>query len=144
MANNRLVFSGLDQLKAALRSLPANLAGESAKLVEGAANGAAVTIRGNYAAHRRTGNLQNHVVVEKKATGPFGAAYVVKSTARHAVLFEHGTQARHWSGGKNTGVMPPAPPTHAFIPAVIRKRRQMYDQLKDVLRRAGLQVTGEP
>jgi len=137
----KFVFTGLDELKAALRSLPADLVGESAHIIEAAANGAGVTIRGNYGSHRRTGNLQDHVVVEKKAAGRFGVNYVVKSTARHATLFEHGTQARHWSSGKSTGVMPPF---HAFVPVVIRKRREMYEQLRGVLTRAGLQVSGEP
>jgi hypothetical protein len=140
-----LIWDGLEELKAALRSLPFDLTGEAANDVEEAANAAAFAVKSAYGAHRVTGNLQDHVVVQEQARGQFGVAYVVKSTARHAWLFEHGTEARHYvtrRGVKHlTGKMPPA---HIFIPTMMRQRRAMYGRLKDVLVRAGLQVSGEP
>ncbi len=137
-------IEGLDALLADLRKLPAELAGEAGKFVEGRANGAGVAVRTGYAAHRDSGNLQDHVAVEKRAAGRFGVAYVVKSTARHAYVFENGSQARHYitkNGVKKlTGSMP-LPPQHVFVPAMERARYQLFDEdLRGLLTRAGLEV----
>lgn len=139
MSNNRLVFNGLDDLRAALRQLPEELTGEASHILEAAANGAAVDIRSGYAGHRRSGDLQDKVTVEHGVSG-FAASAVVKSNSRHAWLFENGSQARHTAIGANRGSMPPA---HVFVPVLIRKRRAMYDQLKDLLTRKGLLVSGD-
>jgi hypothetical protein len=40
---------------------------------------------------------------------------------------------------KTTGRMPPG---NIFIPAVVRRRREMYEQLKAMLTRHGLEVSG--
>ncbi len=146
---NRFVFTGLKELQAELRSLPEHLTGEAAHIVEGRANAAAVTLRSVYGQHRVTGNLQDHVVVEKKATGPLGVAYRVASTARHAWLFDNGSEARHYVTGKGnehaTGAMwGKTPPTHVFVRTLITARRKMYDGLRDLLMRNGLRVSGEP
>ena len=45
MSSNRLVFSGLDELRAALRTLPADLTGEPSNIVEASANGAGVIMK---------------------------------------------------------------------------------------------------
>lgn len=139
MSNNRFRWDGLEELKAALRQLPEELTGEGSHIVEGAANGAAVDVRSGYAGHRRSGNLQDGVTVEHGVSG-FGTSAVVKSNARHAWLFENGSQARHTAIGANRGSMPPA---HVFVPAVMRKRRAMYDELKAMLTRHGLLVSGD-
>jgi len=132
-----LTITGLEELRAALRTLPTELAGEAQHVVVGAANGAAADIRGAYPV--RTGNLRDHVTVRDLPSGPTGAAAKVVSSARHAALFEVGTQARHTSIGANRGTMPPG---HVFVPRVIRARRLMVQQLVDLVRRAGLTVTG--
>jgi hypothetical protein len=141
VSNNRLDL-GLDELREALRNLPDELTGEGSHIVEGNANGAAAQIKAGY--KRRTGNLGDGVKVEPLGVGRFAAGVVVRNTAKHAVIFENGTQARHYytiNGVKHeTGRMPPG---HVFVPAVIRKRRQMYEQLKDLLVRNGLQVSGD-
>lgn len=137
MSNNRLDL-GLDELREALRKLPAELTGEASHIVEGAANGAAAQIKAAYP--RRTGNLVNGVSVETVSSGQFSAGAIVKNKAKHAYIFDNGTQARHDAIGANRGSMPPG---HVFVPAVIRKRRQMYEQLKDLLVRNGLQVSGD-
>ena len=144
MTNNRFVFTGLEELKAELRALPATLTGEATHLVEGAANGAGVAVRAAYGAHRFTGNLQDHVEVEQRPAGAFGVFFAVRVTARHADLFERGTEARHYitrnGVTKLTGKMPPA---NIFVPAMRKARRAMYDGLRGVLTRAGLQVSGD-
>jgi hypothetical protein len=139
VASNRLVFTGLSELRAELRALPAALTGEASSLVQGAATSAAAAIQTAYGAHRRSGNLQDHVVVETRAAGQFGAAMIVKATAKHAGLFENGSQARHTAIGANRGSMPPG---HVFVPEIIRARRAMWGALADLLTRHGLRVTG--
>jgi hypothetical protein len=145
MSNNRIVFDGLDELKAALRALPAELTVEASREVEGAGNGAAVAIRTVYGAHRVTGHLQESVTVEQRQAGQFAAAVVVKANDPIAWLFDNGSQARHWAGGKSTGIMwGNTPPTHVFVKTMIAARRKMYDKLRDLLERKGLVVSGNP
>lgn len=141
MSDNRLTFSGLAELREGLRNLPANLTAEASHIVESAANGAAAEVRANYA-KGPTGNLIDGVVVEDATSGQFATGKIVKSKSKHAWLYENGSQLRHTSSGANRGVMPPAPPGRAFIPVMIKKRRQMQGQLIDLLKRSGLQVAG--
>lgn len=144
MSNNRFQWTGLNELREALRNLPADLTGDASLVVEIAAEGAADTVRVVYEAHRRTGKLAEGVVVEPKATGPFAATKVVRSKAKHAWLFDNGSQARHWASGKSTGVMwGKTPPTHVFVQTMIRARRKMYEDLKDLLVQNGLSVSGD-
>lgn len=136
MSHNRIRFDGLAELKAALKALPTELRDESAAIVYANADEARNEIIAAYPKH--TGNLKNHVYVQRKP-GQFGAAAIVKNTAKHAWIFENGTQARHTDIGANRGSMPAG---HVFVPAVIRRRRIMYDVLKDLLVKHGLIVSG--
>jgi hypothetical protein len=116
MSDNRFVFSGLDELRAELRAMPADMTGEASHEVEGAANGAAADIMAIYGAHHVTGHLQDSVFVIE----------------------------RHWVSGKSTGTMwGKTPPTHAFVKTMIAARRKMYDRLKNLLVRHGLTVSGD-
>jgi len=137
----RFTIDGLDALRAELRKLPAELTAEAGHLIEGKAADAAVAVRAGYGAHRDSGNLQDHVVVVKRAAGRFGVAFEVRSTARHAYIFDNGSEARHYitqNGVRHlTGKMPPRP---VFIPALVHARHRMYEGLRGVLTRAGLQV----
>jgi len=139
-----LTWSGLDELRAELRRLPEDLRGEAGHVAEAAANAATTTIKGVYGQHRVTGHLQNATSVEEIHTGPFGVGYRVRVSDPIAWLFDNGSQARHWAGGKSTGTMwGKTPPTHAFVRTMIRARRPMYAQLKDLLVRHGLSVSGD-
>lgn len=138
MSSVQFKFEGLDELKAALRNLPEELTAEAGYIIEGAANAAAVDIKGAYPV--RTGNLRNGVHVTHFSRGRFSAGAIVKNTAKHAHIFERGTQARHNAIGANRGSMPPG---NVFIPRIIRARRRMWQQLKELLTRKGLLVTGE-
>lgn len=133
-------WDGLDEFKKALRNMPSDLAGEAGHIVEGTANAAAVEIKRGYASHRRTGKLQSGVTVTHFDKGKFSAGAIVKNTAPHAHLFETGTQARHTAIGANRGSMPPG---HVFVPAVVKHRRKMYAELKAMLVRFGLLVSGD-
>ena len=137
MSNNRLRFDGLSELREALRNLPGDLTGEARNEVEGAANGAAADIKRSYPV--RTGNLRDGLTVTHFDQGMFSTGALVKNTAKHAFIYEYGTQARHNAIGANRGSMPPG---HVFVPAVIRARRLMYERLKSMLVRHGLVVSG--
>lgn len=139
MSNNRFVFGGIAELRAALRALPRELKGEGGHIVEARANSAAATIRADYAVH--DGDLRDGVSVRESEGGPFGAGAVVVSAAKHAHLYEFGTQVRTvHKTGQNAGAMPPKP---TFVPAMVRERRRMYGELADMLERHGLTVTGD-
>jgi len=144
MSSTKFVFSGLDELRAQLRTLPADLTGEASHLVEGAGNGAAADVKAVYGAHRVTGDLVDSVTVAPRSAGQFGAAMIVKVHDPIAWLFDNGSQARHWISGKSTGTMwGRTPPTHVFVGTMIRARRTMYEQLKALLVRHGLAVSGD-
>jgi hypothetical protein len=138
MARNQLRFEGLDQLLAELRALPADLTAEARHEVIGAANGAAASVKAAYPVDE--GRLRDGVQVLQDAPGPFGEGAVVKNTAPHAYLFEHGTQARRNARGQNRGAMPPG---RVFIPRIMRARQLMYERLKAIVARKGLSVSGD-
>lgn len=137
---NKVVWNGLDEYRAALAALPEACTGEAEKLVIGAANGAAVAIRSAYPV--RTGNLRDNVRVQHiPAGGRLRAASIVKNTAKHAVIFEYGTQARHTKLGANRGSMPPG---RVFLPRIMQARRRLIVELKDMVKRHGAtQVVGD-
>jgi bacteriophage HK97-gp10 putative tail-component len=138
-----LRWDGLAELKAQLRSLPADLTGEAIRIVEARANRAAADARSGYAAHVVSGNLQKGVTVTHFDRGKYSAGAIVKNTAPHASIFEHGTVARHYvtkNGAQHlTGAMPAF---NVFIPAMQRQRRGMYDDLIVMMQRHGLTVLG--
>lgn len=157
MAYVKLRFDGMSELRAALRNMPAELTGEASHIVEGIANGVASRARQVYP-YGPTGNLIGGVRVTHFEGGKVTAGAVVKSSARHAHLYEWGTKKpRKGRGGygkgegsrsngklANRGRMPEAPEARAFIPIVVNARRRMFEQLEDLLRRNGLIVGGGP
>jgi hypothetical protein len=144
VANNRIVWSGLEELKRELRNLPTELTKEASNDVRAAANGAAVRVRTEYGKHRVTGRLQESVEVNEQSSGRFGVKFVVRSTDPIAWLFDNGSQARHWVSGKSTGTMwGRTPPTHVFVRTMIKSRREQFEKHKEMLRRHGLIVLGE-
>lgn len=136
---NRFKWNGLDEFRRELRNLPADLTGEASGIVNDAAEGAAAFIRAGYP--ERTGKLKNGVVVTHRNAGKWAAAKIVKNTAKHAFIFENGTQARHTDIGANRGAMPPG---NVFIPRIVKAREQMYRTLRALLEAHGLRVTGTP
>jgi hypothetical protein len=145
-----LQWKGLTELFEALRSLPEELVGEATHIVEAAANGAAAAVRAGYASHRHSGNLEAHVVVKAIDMGRFGTGLVVRSTAKHAHLFESGTEAtRYYTGTDRRGrkftkaSRGRMPAGHVFIPAMIRARQAMYRDLIDLVERSGATVSGD-
>jgi hypothetical protein len=132
-------FEGLEELRAALRALPATLVGEATGLVQAAAESAKADIVAAYP--RRTGNLRDHVQVTTPIASAAGVVVVLRNTSKEARYFEHGSQVRHTAIGANRGSMPPG---HVFEPRYQKWRRHMWDTLADLLRREGLSVSGTP
>ncbi len=138
------VWSGLDELRAELRKLPEDLAGEAAHIVEGAANAAAVDVKTEYGQHVYTGHLQDGVYVSHFQGNKFSAGAILKSASPLAWIFEHGTEVRHYVTHNGvTHVTGKMPPSYTFVRAVMRRRRQMYQSLKDLIVRHGLSVSGD-
>jgi hypothetical protein len=139
----RLVLTGLEELKAQLRQLPAELTAEAGGLIAAQAQQTADDIRVVYNAHRHAGDLADHVTVTVFATGPYGTGARIKSMGKHAWIFEHGSQARHYITTRgHTHVTGRMPPTPTFIPAMTHGRRRMWEALAGLLERAGLRATG--
>lgn len=134
----RFVFEGLEELKAELRELPAALAGEASGIVLTRGERAKQDILAAYP--ERTGALRRGLKLRYLAMGQFGAGIELRNTAPHAQLYEVGSQARHTAIGANRGSMPPG---NIFVPTISRQRRAMYGDLRDLLVRHGLEVSGD-
>lgn len=131
-----VTWDGLAELREELRNMPKELTDEAGGIVRSSAESAAADAEAGYPS--RTGDLKSRMRVTVENGGQFGVAVVVKNTSPLAQIFENGTQARHTSLGANRGAMPPG---HVFVPAMIRRRRQMYERLKALLVSKGLTVT---
>jgi hypothetical protein len=133
-------WEGLDELRAALRQLPADLTAEASNIVAGTANGAIVDMRQEYP----PGELTDKLYQSTLARGPYGVGILIKNASGWAWAWDHGTKLRHWKGGKSTGAEwgATAPP-HTFGRIMAQSRRRMYEQLKALLVRHGLSVSGE-
>lgn len=117
--------------------LPEHLTDEASSIVDDAGERAMAESFQGY--KRRSGNLRLGLKKEAKFIGRYGTAVVVKNTAKHAWMYENGTQTRQTRLGANRGAMPPA---HTFIPAAERSRAQMYRELAAMLEREGFLVSG--
>ena len=134
MSRNRIHWDGLTELKAALRRLPHDLRDDGSDIVINAAEDAHAEIYRKYP--EVTGRLKRGLKLERESSA-FGVAAVLINRAKHAWLFENGTQMRRDRFGRNRGAMPPG---RVFIPTVIKHRRRMWQRLKDLIARAGLEV----
>ena len=139
MAKSMMVWQGLKELREEIRKLPEALRGDAMDLIERTVNAVAVDIRQAYPV--RTGNLRKGVRVASILKAGFVAGATVKNIAKHATIFELGTQARHTTIGANRGSMPAG---HVFVPRVVKARRQLTEELKAmVVRHGAATVIGE-
>jgi hypothetical protein len=134
----KLQMEGLAELRAALRNLPEHLTEEASDIVHRNATAAEQRIAQNYPVGP-TGNLRRRVSTEQ-AKSRLTATSRVRSRAPHASIFERGTRQRRNAKGANRGRMPEANENQKMVPVVIRQRRQMVEELKDMVRREGFQV----
>ena len=129
-----LKLDGVGTLASVLRGLPAELRDDALPIVGEAVDVAEAEIRAAYP--ERSGNLRAGLRQERQGGGlNFGARVVLKNTAKHAFLFETGSEYRHpdpaWvrrtRRGKSRGRMPaghgsPAPcPCDASAPRSSRR-----------------------
>jgi len=134
-------WTGLEELRAALRSLPDDLTGDARAIVLAHGDRAVSAIVAGYP--EKTGTLKGRVVAKTlPGTGRFYAGVQVRSQAPHATIYEKGTTDRSYRGA-DRGVMPPAPPGRGARAKIITERRGMWIDLIGVLQRAGLIVTGD-
>ncbi|RPH52602.1 MAG: HK97 gp10 family phage protein [Planctomycetota bacterium] len=132
-----VTWIGMKELQAALARLAPDLTEMAAAVVVESAERAAATIRNAYP-DGDTGNLRKGVrVALPRDAGPFTVKRVVRSSARHALLFETGTQTRRTARGYNRGFMPGA---NIFVPVVVAARREMLEDLVAIVEEAGLDV----
>jgi hypothetical protein len=136
VAANQLRIDGLAELRQALLALPPELVREASVIIHAQAEAAAREIAGAYPVH--SGNLRRGIRVDV-AGDAVSATARVRSTARHAAIFEYGTGARRWVSGKSTGRMPAG---RVFIPIAMQRRRIMVAALIDLVERSGLHVSG--
>ena len=131
-------WDGLDQLIEELRRLPADITDDAGGIVSDSAEGARDEAYNAYP--HRTGKLRDSLTVQTTDAGRYGVAARVVNRARHAYLFEVGTQARHNAIGANRGSMPAG---NVFIPAMQRHRREMYRSLAAVIATYNFRVDGD-
>jgi len=131
----RVVWDGLREFYADLRNLPAELRGEAGVIVMTVADEARTAIRAEYA--EKSGNLRKGLVVRRFEVGAYGAGVEIRNTAKHAWLYEHGSNTRRNRFG-NRGKMPANPVFGRIMP---RKRREMVQRLAAMMRAHGLTVT---
>jgi Bacteriophage HK97-gp10, putative tail-component len=133
-----LRLEGLDALRAAVHTLPADLARETRPEVVAAAEATASALRAAYPV--RTGNLRRGVRVRLRTTAT-GTKATVQSTAPYALYWEYGTQIRRTQRGWNRG----AAPAHAgqgLHSLAARRRTQLLPRVVDVLERHNFRVSG--
>jgi len=136
----------MEELRETLRNLPDALKHDAEEIVHGAVDAAEAEI---YAAYgQKSGNLRRGLKQEVVASNPFGITVRLKNTAKHAWLWDNGTEARHYTTETGaiheTGAMwgKTAPP-HTFVRGASKWRRRMYEQLRTMLEDHGLLTRGD-
>ena len=146
MSRAFVVWNGLAEYKEQLRTLPEACTGEALHVIEGGVNGAYQAISQVYGEHHFTGTLQKRLRISPlKVNAQFTTGLTLTSGSPLAWLFDHGSQARHYVTENGvthaTGRMPPTP---IFVSTVVKTKRKIVEQLKDmVLRRGASAVSGE-
>lgn len=142
MAKSFVVWDGFDELVAELKALPEACAGEAAKKIEGTSNGAYVAIKGAYPS--RSGDLRKGMQLKSVTKKDLVVGAEVKNVAKIAVVFDQGSEARHYythNGVKKlTGRMPAA---KVFGPRIVKFRRALTEELKAMVLRHGAATVSE-
>ena len=95
-------MSGLDELREALRQLPEDLTSEAAGIVHSHAERAMQDIGTSYP--ENTGNLRRGLILRTigtaaSARGHAGFGALVVNRAKHAYIYEHGSEQRYTDSG---------------------------------------------
>jgi hypothetical protein len=139
VASSGVTWTGLAEFQAALRTLPDALTADARAIVSRHATAATAAIKAGYPASEAT--LATRVTLtETSAAGDrFGIHFLIKNTDKRATWFEWGTMVRRTAKGWNRGSLKPG---RVFVPAAIRARAGMTDDLIALVRAAGFTVTG--
>lgn len=147
----QVAMEGLDELRNALKALPAELQSAARDRVIAAADDAAAKLRASYPVGTSGRKYQGRridpgglrrgvkVVVEENKASTIAT---VKSTAPHAHLWEFGTEVRATQKLINRGAAP-AHHDQGLIGIAIRRRRQLQSELKAIVEQSGSFVVTE-
>jgi len=145
-----LTWIGMKELLAELKKLPAELTELGTAIVKESAERAAAEVKAAYPIgpgddDYEGGNLRKGVRVGGKRTGQYAMGWTVRSTAPHAHMFETGTQVRYNVSRNQMPLKIPAhrgfmPGSNIFVPIMVVRRREMYEDLTALLESAGLDV----
>lgn len=137
--SNRITWTGLEEFKTWLATLPTRLVEGGQVEAEWAANAAKAEI---YAAYPfRSGKMRDALrVLPTKRPTPYRVRVTLSNPSPLSHLIERGTEARHTSLGIDRGKMLPK---HVFLPRLIRWRQRMYDADRVRLEAEGFKVSGE-
>jgi hypothetical protein len=135
-----LTLDGGGILRRQLQMLPRILTEDGTIVVQKTADAAVARIVAQYQRVRKTGTLAARVSVRAIGGGQGKVIRDIASRAPHGWLYEFGSKVRRTRKGWMRGQMPPA---DVFIPEVIRYRRLMYQDIKSMMARNGLQVSGD-
>lgn len=149
-----LRLDGLQELRDALGKLPEEFQRQAGDIILDHANTLRTETQADYPVrqtnlhpgpNRKTpfyppGNLRRGVTVNLNRS-TFGVSALVRSQARHAWLFENGSNPRQTKTGANRGQMPRAVEAERMIPKAIRIRRQMILSVVEMVKSAGFEVT---
>ena len=150
MDQMRPKWSGMDELRKTLATIPATMQPDVQALVLYHARAAEGALRGRYALGP-TGNLRRGVRLESARAGRgFGPAAVLVSKAPHAWIYEQGTDPRQGRGGNALGKGSRAggklanrgfsPAHHTFWNTVEPEGQRLYTDLVSLLTRRGFEV----
>lgn len=132
----------MEEFSAALLRIPQDLIIQSNKIVEAEAYRAASEIQARYPV--RTGNLRKGVRVRQRFSKRGDIIVTVTNTAKLALIYELGTEARHYftvNGVKHlTGRMPAG---RVFLTIVPQRLRSMLLKLRDLVAAHGFRVSGD-
>lgn len=140
-----IAIDGLDEFTRALRALPDELRREAGASVARIAKDAEAEVRAAYErVHSdKTGgdHLADHVMTVVDDGGTSYARAWVRSKSPHSHLYEFGTATRAFKTRQgNSGATGPHP---TFVPIVQRSRKRMKAELVAIVKKIGLEVSGE-
>jgi hypothetical protein len=138
----KLTFTGEAEFFYALNRLPLELHEDARDIINSHAYAAAAKLTATYLAVAKTGNLARGVGIEFDEPSEFYHKATVLSVAKHAFIYEDGTDDRSYTTKRGnihrTGASPPHP---HFVDIMVRQREAMYDAIADMMRTHGLTVT---
>lgn len=132
-----LAWSGMDEFRAALQQLPAELTSDAGEIVENAIERASFSVRQAYP----PGELRDGVQITMDR-GAYGVLGRLRNASPLSHLWEFGTQERHDLAGSDRGAMfkTPGKGRPTFVPIAIRERARMTQELITLVRSAGFTV----